>query len=163
MRRQRHAAVVSGRITPHLIVHVITPQLPNDRLDEVLGQGNPPKQLFRVVVDPTRRRGRVGARRARGGAGWAASGPQELADVVDVGPGRGPVAREAKVGDEEALADDALDLPVGEEEHDAVEVECFAHELLAVLVQQHGLERLVDVAAVLQIVDEPEIGGIWEG
>ena len=59
----------------------------------------------------------------------------------------------AVVGDQHALAHSAVDAGVHEEEENAVEVEHLADELLAVLVEQHALQRLLDVNALAQVLE----------
>ena len=59
----------------------------------------------------------------------------------------------AVVGDQHTLAHGAVDACVHEEEQDPIEVEHLADELLAVLVEQHALQRLLDVHPLTQVLE----------
>jgi len=76
--------------------------------------------------------------------GREARAAQQLAHVVDVGVHVGLLVAVADVGDEEALADRALEPQVRAEQHEAVEEEGLGQQLLAVLVEEDRVHVLLD-------------------
>jgi hypothetical protein len=56
--------------------------------------------------------------------------------------------------DEEALAHNALEPQVNDQQHHAKEIERLGQQLLAVLVLQHRVERLLDKDALVEVLQE---------
>lgn len=102
-------------VVPDLVVDVIGAQAADHHADEGLADGHPLEVALGVVGGP------LGA-----GLGREARAPQQLADVVEVGVGRGPGGAVAVVGHQHALPHLALDLLVDHHQHDPIQVQGFA-------------------------------------
>ena len=139
---ERVAAMLRLRVHAVLVVEVVGAQAADALADDLGVDGKAGEERLGVV-------GRLGS-----GVWPIAGAAEQFAHVVHVGVHVGALRAVAYVADEHVLAHAALELDVDDEEHEAVEVERLDEQLLAVGVEQYRVDILLDVDALVEVLEE---------